>query len=404
MIQLVYNGEEKRWGTLNAHRTMSWGHNKQPVARAKSDNGPQITLSSYGDRIGPLIGLLTSAHKSHHFSGNKPLFSKLAKEVAKRGGCLVVFTPEDVKESEIEGYCLKEGSDQWIRATFPYPNMIYNKIPSRTEENKRQTIRLLKQIRTRKIPYFNPHFFNKWSMFEILSRDPFLRSFLPATRLFSGPSNLLDMLGNYKRIYLKPTNKSQGKGVFTLEAIDEKQYLMTTNRKQLHLTFPKLTDLLLPYTDQLILQQAIRLRTYQDKPYDYRIHMHKLWHRWHMTGIGVRLGKAGSITTHVPQGGSILSIDQLPAPPDEQVVKRIGKKAAMALERAYGPHGECSLDIGEDQDGGLWLFEVNAKPMTFDEPSIQRNIIQALTAIFFEWSGFHDGKGGYDEYHQNDLR
>ncbi|MBR8645638.1 hypothetical protein KEH51_21385 [[Brevibacterium] frigoritolerans] len=35
--------------------------------------------------------------------------------------------------------------------------------------------------------------------------------------------------------------------------------------------------------------------------------------------------------------------------------------------------GEFSIDIGEDESGSLFIYEVNSKPMQFDEEEIETN-------------------------------
>lgn len=61
---------------------------------------------------------------------------------------------------------------------------------------------------------------------------------------------------------------------------------------------------------EYIIQQGIHLSTYQGRPYDIRVLVQKNGKgQWHMTGMGIRVAGEQSITTHVPQGGYIQSVD-----------------------------------------------------------------------------------------------
>jgi hypothetical protein len=37
-----------------------------------------------------------------------------------------------------------------------------------------------------------------------------------------------------------------------------------------------------------------------------------------------------------------------------------------------------SMDLGVDQEGGIWFFEANAKPMKFDEPDIRKRSLDRI--------------------------
>lgn len=46
--------------------------------------------------------------------------------------------------------------------------------------------------------------------------------------------------------------------------------------------------------------------------------------------------------------------------------------------------GEFSIDIGEDESGSLFIYEVNSKPMQFDEVEIETNRLLHLKNLFIE--------------------
>lgn len=40
--------------------------------------------------------------------------------------------------------------------------------------------------------------------------------------------------------------------------------------------------------------------------------------------------------------------------------------------------GEMSMDLGVDEEGGLWFFEANSRPMKFDEPAIRKLSLERI--------------------------
>ena len=52
---------------------------------------------------------------------------------------------------------------------------------------------------------------------------------------------------------------------------------------------------------------------------------------------------------------------------------------ARQIERASGiTLGEMSMDLGVDDNGGLWFFEANSRPMKFDEPAIRKLSLERI--------------------------
>ena len=137
-----------------------------------------------------------------------------------------------------------------------------------------------------------------------------------------------------------------------------------------------------------IVQQAITLATHHNRPFDLRVLLQKNSRGgWAITGIGARLAGARSITTHVPRGGSIEE-------PSSMLESTFGAERAVAIlksvpttalliarqiERASQlTLGEMSMDLGVDDNGGLWFFEANARPMKFDEPAIRKLSLERI--------------------------
>ncbi|MFP3491032.1 YheC/YheD family protein, partial [Staphylococcus sp. SIMBA_130] len=58
----------------------------------------------------------------------------------------------------------------WYRVTVPIPDVVYDRLPNRSSANIEQVSTTMKKLQSQYFaPWFNPGFFDKWTMFEKLS-------------------------------------------------------------------------------------------------------------------------------------------------------------------------------------------------------------------------------------------
>ena len=131
-----------------------------------------------------------------------------------------------------------------------------------------------------------------------------------------------------------------------------------------------------------VAQQGIRLIEIDGCPIDFRFHMHKNGkNQWVVVGIGAKKAGKGSVTTHLKNGGSLLTpeqaLDRSFGSRGEEVL-RYAKSVAISLAESIEAHqqhiiGELGFDIGIDKDEKVWMFEANAKPgrSIFKHPSLR---------------------------------
>lgn len=131
-----------------------------------------------------------------------------------------------------------------------------------------------------------------------------------------------------------------------------------------------------------VVQQGIRLIEIDGCPIDFRFHMHKNGsNQWVTVGIGAKKAGRGSVTTHIKNGGSLLTPERALSRSfgdrSEEVLEKARKVAvtlAEAIERQH-PHliGELGFDLGIDQSENIWMFEANSKPgrSIFQHPSLR---------------------------------
>lgn len=325
-----------------------------------------------------IVGILTSMRKYPRLDGNKNNFQQIQRELIRVGGISYVFSPFSMDNSNIEGAIFLPRNNQWVRMTFPYPHVVYNRIPFREEERTEAFLNAISLFQAKQIPYFNSQFFYKDTLFHMLQKESL--SFIPETITPDSKLHMMKFVKRHHQVYAKPAGQSKGEG------IQELTYFSTQTVLQRKINGEELIvhmDELFPYLTEnhYILQRAIRQNTVEGNPYDLRILVHFVHHTFRISGIGIRVRSKDSLTTHIRYGGTIIPSTTIPI--NNEVIQQIVTTCGQLLQREYGPIYEFSLDIGMEGEN-YYLFEINSKPMVFDELHIRRNGIQNLIQIFTE--------------------
>ncbi|MBN8192585.1 YheC/YheD family protein [Bacillus sp. NTK074B] len=337
----------------------------------------------------PLIGIVSSKEGRSKYRGNFELFRSIQQDVEKSGGICFVFSPQDVFGDTIWGIVYHHSLNKWVRCLFPVPNVIYNRVPSRHTEQNQSYEKLLYFIKKHDIPFFNPHFFNKWEIYELLSKNEGLKSYLPETKLVKDEEAFSHFLTTHKKVYVKHSLASQGKGIRLIE-IDQEGRVLCKSVKKME-RFASLSRLYQTYREWFkdtlwIMQEAIPCKTHHDHRFDFRILVLHTGEAFRLIGIGVRMSQRQEVTTHVPAGGKIISLKDVADAETKKEISRLVHTCGEELAKTFGFVGEFSIDLAPREQGGFVLFEINSKPMSFDEKEIETNRRKQLVRTFFTLS------------------
>ncbi|WP_445486545.1 YheC/YheD family endospore coat-associated protein [Niallia sp. 03133] len=332
--------------------------------------------------LGPLVGIFTSGFSSIKVKpiGDRTLnFSKLLSVQNTVGVHAFLFGEQHInwEKTTINGLFYYDGG--WKIIEVPFPNVVYDRIPNRKSEK-------LSRIKTAKnrlqkdylIPWYNPGFFNKLDIYERLLQESSISDYLPETHSFTSFSTVERMLSNYNHVYIKPKNGSLGKGIFQV-IYDKKEnnyYVRFNdstgeNRLQKFDSLEKLMNHIFHKKNisNFIIQQGIYLIRSEHKPIDFRIHTNKNKSgQWEVTAIAAKIAGAGSVTTHMNNGGIIKSVAELndleiDTKDLQDKLCTASLQISTALEKQLeGIVGEIGFDMGIDRKGRVWLFEANSKP------------------------------------------
>lgn len=357
----------------------------------------------------PVLGILTTYPDGSSCRGPRwpqwRTFAQLIRRGSEAGVLVYVFSPDGVDwaAGRVRGWrCGPPGTPahRWVMRTFPFPDFVYNRVPTRVAENRpsvQRTLRLLRQRLGDQFGdrVFNPHYLNKAMLSRVLVRDPVVAPHVPPTAPMHDASGLRRFLARYRRVYLKAAGGSLGNNMMELTALPDGRWRLRYNyghdrtRVAYMSSWGEVWNMVsrLSRRRLFLMQKAIPLARADGRPFDLRLLVQKRADgQWRFTGGAARVAGLGQITTHVPRGGRrmamLTALEKAFGDGSEELAgeaARLAEKAAAALENAlHRRFVELSLDVGVDVRGKPWIFELNAKPLVFDEPDIQRQRVDNL--------------------------
>ncbi|MCH1627090.1 YheC/YheD family protein [Ferdinandcohnia quinoae] len=387
MITIYYDTQTKNWFHRDSLTTYTFGKKQQTIDYFGSNHTHLLPfhLANNEKKVGPLVAILTGDSTNENaFLGNIRNLQRLLTSLQTKGALGVVITPSSINKDYMDGFVFYTPLKSWIKLKIPIPDIVYNRIPYRQIEKTDDYIETIQYLKDNDVPYFNPSFFSKWTTYEVLIKNEFLSTFLPYTSLFSGRDHLLEMLSNYQNIYIKSSTGHKGIGVYQLK-VDK--YAFSIQSSKINQTFQTFDQFWKEFesvfsNDKFILQEGISSDTFNSKRYDLRLLCHFQIDSYVISGIGVRVAGDQEVTTHVPNGGKIIAFNEIKNRINinllKMIVDEIGKTLSIETEEFIG---EFSVDIGRTEADTYFIYEVNSKPMVFDEPDIKDQGLENLTKL-----------------------
>ncbi|GAA4711955.1 YheC/YheD family protein [Brevibacillus fulvus] len=338
-------------------------------------------------RIGPAIGIVTTGLRDNArqpIGQRSSFFQKLLLAQEGKGVFYYIFNPADVdwEQRKVKGWFLrpdKKGNYAWKKITTALPDVVYDRVPSRAAERQESVRQFkLRWAKHMNLPMFNHGFFDKWGVHQLLYPNPEVNEYIPETYHAPSLRTVRLLLRKYHMIYLKPIDGSLGYGIVKVVYHPGKGYEVNYHNGSGNVkrTFTKL-ELLYRHifrsrrVSSYLAQQGISLATFRNRPFDFRVHLHKnQQNNWVISCMAAKIAGSGSVTTHVRTGGTVIPGEDLLAylfgKQHVIVQERMAEAAirlATAIEQAQGVYlGELGLDMGIDRHGHVWMFEANSKP------------------------------------------
>lgn len=305
----------------------------------------------------PLIGML------RHFE-NPNTMAKAAALSAEMLDCdFFFFNPKDVdiNHKNINGLFLKNG--KWTRMVTEFPDVIDNSPSKKISKNIYQELE-------KTIPFTMHRIGNKDFVSKRLINEKYAELVIPYRDL-KNISDVKEMLSVHSRIIIKPSGGNRGKGIIYIEKKDDKytikaaENINTYNETEFEKYIYELTN------KKYIVQNYISSVTKSSLPFDIRIHVRRGEEgNWQSVKIYPRIGSGKSVESNLSQGGSIAQIVPFLKYNFTEKWKEIlaelrtlSKEFPIYFQQGYDYQLDAlGLDLGIDEDGKLWLFEVNSFP------------------------------------------
>nr|WP_306812981.1 YheC/YheD family protein [Paenibacillus soyae] len=212
---------------------------------------------------------------------------------------------------------------------------------------------------------------SKWAKTEALLSHPALADHVPETNRYS-PAQLRRMLDVHSFVVIKPVVGSGGSGVIKVTK-SEGGFAYTHRETTKRFTsFGGLVNSLRGRTARrrYLIQKGIRLAEVNGRPIDYRVKYVKSFRGWEYRALVGRIARRGLFVTNLSQGGDmVLAGEGIRASLGPSSVKEKKRKmreltviATRVLEQRYPGISQLGFDYGIDQQGKIWIFEVNTRP------------------------------------------
>ncbi|WP_068620051.1 YheC/YheD family endospore coat-associated protein [Paenibacillus tuaregi] len=290
--------------------------------------------------------------------------------------CFIKIGDVDIRTGRTAAFIYR--NHQYEQVSMPIPRVIHNRAIY-SEAGPRHRIG---GLLSRQVAVFNMNNrYGKDEIHKLLSADPYLRSCLPDTALFS-PANLKHFMENHNDLILKPCRGSVGKGVMRLHQ-DGAGWSLTFpshSRKNTWIS-QKLRgrELPGPLKQQLrrypyLIQQRIPLAEVQGRPFDLRVTVQRgLTGEWGITGMFAKKSAAGAFISNLAGGGSAYPVPsvlaEIMSPHESAVVIAQVEHLALTTVRYLSRHlpllADLGLDIGVTADGRIYFIECNGRDQRY---------------------------------------
>lgn len=303
-------------------------------------------------------------------NGRKPFkYVRLLAKASKYNDIdIVYFCPRDVniEKKTVNGYFLI--NNKWIKKEAPLPTYI-DTTPYCLKNKK--VLKFLKEntmLSTADIG-------SKDEIYDKIREDGEFSYLLIPSGKYKSFDEFWEFLNEHKNIVVKPKSGLRGRDIYQIKAL---------RRNTIQISYQQSEEIISKFElekiynekwsqDDHILQKHVNSRTKSGDPFDCRVRMEKNGSgKWSVAIYLIRIGVNQKVVSNVAQGGSVTTLTAyLDAnfPDDKENImehiKKISKKLPYKIEEIFNVNfSALGLDLGIEEDGTLYLFEVENGPGT----------------------------------------
>jgi len=312
----------------------------------------------------------------------KSFYRRLCKIGMELGIHVFVFSPLRINWylHQVSGYTFDKKTKSWIKKWFPIPSIIYDRcFFTHRHSMRRYHSSITKLRKAKQVIFLGVGLQGKWTIQQALLQNDLFKAYLPYTELSLHTQHIMEWLNHKKEAILKPQSGSQGRGVLHITKHTEHRYHVRGRDQKnqlMNIKFDKTSNFKHWIHEfiakrKYIIQEYLSLTTAAAESFDIRSLMQKNYEgHWQHTGMAIRRGAPGSVTSNLHGGGSAeevfpflkLHYSEKIALEIQSTIHRLSKKIPPHLEQQCGRLFELGIDFGVDQQGKVWILEVNSKP------------------------------------------
>lgn len=309
-------------------------------------------------------------------------FCRMADAAHKSGWQFEIFSPSDVSWGKERVWAWTpvlpdRPYGSWRRTWTRLPDVIYENVFVHLAM-KGYATGLRTQAKLRGIPVFNPPLPGKWRLHRMLLHTS-LKNYLPATEVLKDIRHAMRQIQQWRMAYVKPIGGYGGSGVTRIQFVEKDRYRVSWDRTssgnigstRQEMSSARLEQWLRTKTKTPhLLQQGLHLLSVKGRKVDFRVVVHRDGHGdWKTVGVVPKLAAKDGVVTNLVAGGELLSVHQLiqlaRAEHKEIPVEALQKCAldiASFVSARNSLMGLVGFDLGVDEQGRVWLIEMNPKP------------------------------------------
>lgn len=215
------------------------------------------------------------------------------------------------------------------------------------------------------------NFINKWNMYRIMKQSGPEHFLLPQTEQLT-EETFLHLIKQFGSVFVKSSASWGGKNIGRARAVNGRYiWHVQGNAAELFKSAESLCPEVLNFAAEgdFIVQQEAPLVRFGERPFDIRTHLQKdVDGQWLYAGDLIRLGGKDSVVSNIAiSNGEVLPTSKVlnslfPLSSRQEKILHALKTASFEICRVldhYHPFLETGIDFGLDEEGNLWLIEVN---------------------------------------------
>lgn len=327
------------------------------------------------------LGILATEVRRKLPFASSGYYRRLCLLGSKVGFHVFVFSPNriDWKNLTVPGFTYSAEEGGWVRKLYPLPDLVYDRCFFSTREEYLQYRTQARRLRRMPgIRFLGNGLAGKWEVQQMLQHDPSFHPHLPETQILKSGKQLLTWFKRRQDVFLKPQGGSQGKGALHISARNGiyEATGRTARNQPLSQRFLQ-SSALVRFIDSFIggrnylAQEYLQLTNHEGNAYDIRSLVQKNGKgRWELTGMAVRCGQPGSVTSNLHGGGFaaelmpflVIEFGERKSRELLTALIDLSERIPLALETVHGRLAELGIDLGIDRSGNIWILEVNSKP------------------------------------------